>query len=427
MVNKTDSMETIWSQLSKQIIQQVYRIKPYFWVIAFRAKLNGLLLLNFQNERPVFSIQNKIDSPSLSSFLEIGLSEKLRGFQIDEIIIKDDQSVNMTVKNDTQSFILRVQLAPYSPRLQIIKIDEIVYDSILGWHPKNDIKTKASILVIDQSLALDWMMRYSNSLDYLEIIEKTLIRKKKRQLALENDLKWHIKALEYQAIAEAIQLQPNQPWDRHDNPSKLLPPKFNFKTNFEGVNQLFHLVKKAKKGIKIIQLQMKLNLEYINSLKPYSNLIPPLSMEDLISLKSLLEKEHLVSGIESKPTIVLHQSPYYVEFNGVRFSYGKNAKQNHHLTFSIAKKSDIFMHIEGKPGSHLIIHHPQFHHDLLIKGAQLVLALANQIAGTITYAKVGSLKQTKTIGLVMIKDAKIIKANADPEFSKKILEQAKRY
>ncbi|MBM3909514.1 MAG: hypothetical protein FJ352_01945, partial [Firmicutes bacterium] len=46
---------------------------------------------------------------------------------------------------------------------------------------------------------------------------------------------------------------------------------------------------------------------------------------------------------------------------------------------------------------------------------------------TVTYAKVGSLKQTKTPGQVIIKDAKTIKVNADSLLSQKLIETAKRY
>jgi hypothetical protein len=427
MIDKTDSMETIWSQLTNQIIQHVYSIKPYFWVFTMRAKSNGLLILNLQNEHPVFSIQNKNDASLFSNFSELGLTDKLKGFQIDKVKIAEDQSVIMSLTSENQMFSLKFQLAPYAPRFQLIQFDEILYDSILGWQPKDKIKSKPAILSVDHSLDLEWIIRYSYSMDYLQIIKKTLIRKVKRQEALENDLKTHESSLGYQSIAEAIQSQPNQSWLTYANPHQLPPPHINFKTDFSGIDELFELYKKAKKGIKQTQMQMKLNLAFIETLHPFSKLVPPLSEKDLSLLKSFLEKEHLLSGIESKPTEVLHHSPYYVEYHGVRFSYGKNAKQNHQLTFSIAKKSDIFMHIEGKPGSHLIMHHSQFDHDLLIKGAQVVLALAKQIAGTVTYAKVGSLKQTKTLGLVLIKDSKTIKANADPEFSNKLLENSKRY
>lgn len=420
-------METIWAQLSHQVIQQVYEIKPHFWVFSMRAKTKGFLLLNFHNEHPTFSIQDKQESNILTSFSEAGLSEKLNGFHINEVKIAEDRSVMLSLVSETQRYSLKFQLAPYAPRFQLIQFEEIIYDSILGWQPKVKIKSKSSSLVLDNSLNLDWILRYSYSLDYLQIIQKTITRKKKREEALKEDLRNHIKCLGYQTIAEAIQSLPNQAWQDYPNPNQLPPPKLNFKTNFSGTNELFKLYKKAKKGINLVQLQLELNQSFMDTIQPFSVMVPPLTSQDLASLKSFLENEHLLSGMERKPREVLHHSPYYVEYKGVRISYGKNAKQNHQLTFSIAKKSDIFMHIEGKPGSHLIIHHSQFDRDLIIRGAQVILALANQISGTITYAKVGSLKQTKTLGLVLIKDSKTIKANADPEFINKLLENSKRY
>ncbi len=427
MVNNSVLMDNIWSQLTFQIIQQVYKIKPNFWIFMMRSKSNGLLIFNFENEHPCFSIQNKIDSPLLKFFSESGLTDKLKGSLIHGIKISEDHAIIMSLKNEHQSFVLKFQLAPSAPRFQLLQSDVILYDSILGWHPKENIKSKASKLVIDHSLDVDLIIRYSYSLDYLQIIKKTLARKNKRQLALIEDLHTHTQALGYQAIAEAIQSQPNRDWQHYPNPNQLPAPDVNFKANYAGINQLFQLYKKAKKGVSLSQIQLNLNAAFLERLYPFSIMNPPLSNKDLSSLKAFLEKEHLLSALEPKPTEVFHQSPYYVEFQGVRFSYGKNAKQNHQLTFSIAKKNDIFMHIEGKPGSHVVIHHSQFDHDLMIRGAQIVLALAKQMAGTITYAKVGSLKQTKTLGQVLIKDSKTIKANADLEFSSKILENSKRY
>ncbi|MFZ9782483.1 MAG: hypothetical protein ACO3C8_04635, partial [Bacilli bacterium] len=82
---------------------------------------------------------------------------------------------------------------------------------------------------------------------------------------------------------------------------------------------------------------------------------------------------------------------------------------------------------EGKPGSHLILHHSQFDHDWLVKGAQLVLALAKQTTGLVTYAKVGSLKRTTSLGQVLIKDVKHIRVNADPKWAEPLLKGIKRY
>ena len=427
MIDNRVLMETIWQKLNHQIIQQVFEIKPYFWVIAMRSKTDGILILNFRNEQPAFSIQHKIDSALLSSFLHPGLTDKLKGFTIQNVRIENDLAVVLDLKNLAQYISFKIQLAPYAPRFQLIQSDLVLFDSILGWKPIDMIKSKPSMLVSDPSIKLESIIRHSLSLSYLQIIKKTLERKNRKQEALMQDLKHHQLLLGYQTIAEAIQTQPNQPWKDYANPYHLLPPYQQFKTDFAGANELFSIFKKAKKGMALTQTQIKLNHELIQEMIPFTVMVPPLNQKDLEILRTFLEKEHLLSAIEGKPTEVQHLSPYYVDYKGIRISYGKNAKQNDHLTFHLAKKNEIFMHIEGKPGSHVVIHHHQFDHDLLIIGSQLVLALAKQMAGTVTYAKVGSLKQTKTPGQVIIKDAKTIKVNADSLLSLKLLETSKRY
>jgi predicted ribosome quality control (RQC) complex YloA/Tae2 family protein len=151
------------------------------------------------------------------------------------------------------------------------------------------------------------------------------------------------------------------------------------------------------------------------------------NLNELDIVKSFLVREHLISGIKPKPILVSHESPYFIIEKNIKYSFGKNSKQNDFLTFSIAKKNDVFMHIYGEPGSHLILHQTNFDHDGIIKGAQLVLALAKKISGEITYAKVGSLKRTTQIGQVIVKDAKKIKVNANPDWANQMLKMVKRY
>ncbi len=43
------------------------------------------------------------------------------------------------------------------------------------------------------------------------------------------------------------------------------------------------------------------------------------------------------------------------EFFGYTIYIGRDAKSNDHLTFNIADKEDIWMHVKGVPGSHVVI------------------------------------------------------------------------
>jgi len=43
------------------------------------------------------------------------------------------------------------------------------------------------------------------------------------------------------------------------------------------------------------------------------------------------------------------------DFFGYTIFIGRDAKSNDHLTFNIADKEDIWMHVKGFPGSHVVI------------------------------------------------------------------------
>lgn len=44
-----------------------------------------------------------------------------------------------------------------------------------------------------------------------------------------------------------------------------------------------------------------------------------------------------------------------VEIDGFVIYIGRDAKSNDHLTFNVADKEDIWMHVKGVPGSHVVI------------------------------------------------------------------------
>ena len=44
-----------------------------------------------------------------------------------------------------------------------------------------------------------------------------------------------------------------------------------------------------------------------------------------------------------------------IEFDGYFIQYGRDAKSNDYLTFNIAEDEDIWMHVKGVPGSHVVI------------------------------------------------------------------------
>jgi len=412
-------------------INHIYLFPSHDWILFLNGKPDLGWVICLDNVNPRMHIQSLITQySSFKDLIPHGLDQHLHNLIIQAVHVDDSFRLNITLSNQdalSESLILRIQLAPYAPRLTLLNNEVIVFDSILGWQPKELIKPKLSRFIFDSTLDIATLHLNFLAKEYQSLMKLHYQKKVKRQSALEKDLTTHEEQLNYKVIAEAIQMNPNLSWADYPNPFHLKQPTLSFKCNYDGVNHLFRLIKKAKQGMKEVNHQLKLNQETIDTYLHHLNLVAKPTWEELKVVQSFLIDEHFISGINPKPVQVSHQSPYYIIDKNIKYSFGKNSKQNDYLTFSIAKKSDIFLHIDGEPGSHLIVHQAKFDHDAIIKGAQLVLALAKKISGQVTYAKVGSLKRTTQIGQVIVKDAKKMKVNANPDWANQMLAMVKRY
>lgn len=412
-------------------INHIYLFPSHDWILSFNGKPDLGWVICLDNVNPRMHIQSPLTkNPSFKDLIPHGLDQHLHDLVIQDAYLDDAIRLNIKLTNQeglSESLILRIQLAPYAPRLTLLKNEMPVFDSILGWQPKELIKPKLSRFIFDSTLDIATLHLNFLAKQYQSLMKLHHQKKVKRQTALEKDLTTHEEKLHYKVIAEAIQMNPNLSWSDYPNPFALPQPTLSFKCNYDGVNHLFRLFKKAKQGMKEVKQQLKLNQETIDTFVYHLNLVAKPTWRDLEVVQSFLIQEHFISGINPKPVQVSHQSPYFIIDNNTKYSFGKNSKQNDYLTFSIAKKSDTFMHIYGEPGSHLIVHQTKFDHDAIIKGAQLVLALAKKISGEVTYAKVGSLKRTTQLGQVIVKDVRKMKVNANPDWANQMLAMVKRY
>jgi predicted ribosome quality control (RQC) complex YloA/Tae2 family protein len=101
--------------------------------------------------------------------------------------------------------------------------------------------------------------------------------------------------------------------------------------------------------------------------------------------------------------------------------------QNDVVTFQIASKKDYFFHIANQSGSHVILHHPEPSHELILLAGKLVLSLANLNDGQVTYAPVKYIRKTKKLGLVKIEKHKMIHIKVGTDDLSEWIQTAKRY
>ena len=85
-----------------------------------------------------------------------------------------------------------------------------------------------------------------------------------------------------------------------------------------------------------------------------------------------------------------------------------NALQNEELTFNIAKKDDIFLHVDKAPGSHVVILGGDSNKTRLL-ASELALYLSNKNEGDVMIAKKQDVKKNKEAkGLVNVLNYKLI-------------------
>ncbi len=417
--------------LKGKTIHHLYYYPRHGWAMTLGLKPLIALLLNFDNIHPTIGYDSNVNLTWLNRFQPHGLDRFLHDKKILDVHINELNHLIFLLdhekSNVTMTLKLTLQLSPYSPRFYLVEDDHVVFDSVQGWQANKPIKQSKAQLSFDATVTVAKLAIDSLMVQYQDILETIIKKKVKRQEALANDLILHRRHLAYQSIAFDIQSSPNQPWNFYKNPHQLSKPSETFLTNFDGITTLFNLYKKAKSGETEVLKQMDMNQKVIHDLERMQIVSKIVNEDNLKEIESYLVKNQLISGHKPKPVKVEHFSPYFCIDDGIKFSFGKNAKQNDHLTFSLAKKNEIFIHIKDYPGSHIILHHTQFDHDLVLKGGQLALALANKLSAEITYAKVGSLKRTTQIGQVMIKDHKTMKVNANPGWSDQLLREVKRY
>ncbi|QNO16334.1 NFACT family protein [Alkalicella caledoniensis] len=122
---------------------------------------------------------------------------------------------------------------------------------------------------------------------------------------------------------------------------------------------------KAKRGLAIVQDNLnKVNEEilYLESLILYVE--TNTDRIGLLEIEKELEKEGYVkhkvekgfkNGQNQKKTPEESKPLNYISSDGFTILVGRNNKQNDQLTLRVAKKDDVWFHVKGIPGSHVII------------------------------------------------------------------------
>lgn len=164
----------------------------------------------------------------------------------------------------------------------------------------------------------------------------------------------------------------------------------------ENANNCFKIYKKSKRTIEMNNIEIekcKNEISYLTYILSTSSYMDESEMyalaNEILPHKYVQDKKHIKSVMIGS-----------IQYKGTQICFGKNSTTNDKLTFSIANKTDTFLHIKDYHGSHIIIRSQQPNNDTLLFASELALILANKETGEIYYTSVKNVKKGGKPGLV---------------------------
>lgn len=246
--------------------------------------------------------------------------------------------------------------------------------------------------------------------ELVSLIEHALKVAQKKLVNLKQDLataKDRMKYLEYGQMIYLYQgeIQKGDKLLERDGYSIPLNPLFDAPKN---ANAYFKKYQKAKSALKILDsliLKTQDEIEYLIKKESEAKDGTP---RDIMELKSELLQEGYIKVKQGRNTVYKvskkhRYEPHILTIPGGRIGFGMNGLQNEELTFSIAQKEDLFLHVKDYPGSHVVILDGQENEDVLETACELALYLSHLDNGTVMIAKKKDVKKNPNkVGLVNI-------------------------
>ncbi|MFA6861881.1 MAG: NFACT family protein [Bacilli bacterium] len=173
-------------------------------------------------------------------------------------------------------------------------------------------------------------------------------------------------------------------------------------------NRYFKKYTKAKAAVKVLNeliIKAKDEQEYLAKKILEAKDGTP---RDIMELKSELLSEGYIKEKQGQRHINKvsknhSYDPHYLVLPDGKIGFGMNGLQNEELTFKIAKKDDLFIHVKDYPGAHVVILAGADKENIKRLAMELSLYLSHLDSGTVMIAKKKDVKKnSERIGLVNI-------------------------
>ncbi len=150
---------------------------------------------------------------------------------------------------------------------------------------------------------------------------------------------------------------------------KNLSPSRNAQNYFKKYNKAKNSLEHASQ----YQKEYEKDIDYLSSvlyeIDSASNLSEVDEVREELILQGYLAKRHRTNKYKEAPS-----TPLCFEKDGIKILVGRNNIQNDRLTFRIAKKSDMWLHVKKFHGSHVIIQSDTIPDEVLLYAASLAVS-----------------------------------------------------
>ncbi len=253
--------------------------------------------------------------------------------------------------------------------------------------------------------------------ELITLIEHSLKTAKKKESNLHKDLETAKQNMIYERYGQIIyqyqaEIDPGDTCIEAEGYKITLNPKLNAPNN---ANAYFRKYRKAKSAVTILAGLIDKTGYEIEYLEKKLEEAKDGTPRDILELKAeLLQtgyiKEKQTKKTQSKkPSKAKRYEPHYIVLENGKIGFGMNGLQNETLTFDIASKEDLFLHIKDRPGAHVVVLAGQENDEVVKTACELCLYLSHQEEGEIYAAKRKDVKKNpEKIGLVNILKYKVI-------------------
>lgn len=188
----------------------------------------------------------------------------------------------------------------------------------------------------------------------------------------------------------------------------------------QNANKYFKKYKKAKRTIEMDEIELEKSKCEIEKLENYLLNFEYYNDEDLYELAlELMPHAFKVKPKKQKENLS------FIEIDGVKIYFGKNAKQNNEITFSLAKKEDYYFHIKDYHGAHVLIKSANPTNEMKLVASEICLILSHKTVGDIMYSQIKNVKKGSEFAQALLNTYEIITLTNVRESTIELLKEAK--